>query len=146
MSVKTLSTWRPRVSLPLNDFFEPWSEWFGDGVLPRSITMPTVNVTEDKDKYQLALAAPGLTKKDFKVDVNGNILTISAQKEESKEEKDKTYSRREYNYSSFSRSFTLPEEVEADKIDAGYEEGILKIVLPKNANTGKKNQKAITVK
>lgn len=146
MSVKTLSTWRPRLSLPLTDFFEPWSEWFGDGALSRALTVPTVNVTEEKDKYNLSLAAPGLAKKDFKVDVNGNILTISAQKEESKEEKDKTYSRREYNYSSFSRSFTLPDEVEADKIDASYEEGILKLMLPKNVNAGKKNQKAITIK
>jgi HSP20 family protein len=146
MSVTTLSTRWPRLGLGLNDFFEPWSEWFQDGALSRSLTVPTVNITEDKTSYNLSLAAPGLTKKDFKIDVEGNLLTISAQKEENKEEKDKSYTRREYNFSSFSRSFTLPEGVEQDKIDASYTDGVLKLAIPKNEKAHQKNHKEIAIK
>ena len=108
---------------------------------------PAVNITEGKSGYNLELAAPGLQKKDFKIDVNGNLLTISAEKEEKKEEKkDEKYTRKEYNYSSFSRSFTLPEEVQQDKIEASYDGGILKLALPKNEKATEKNHKAITIK
>ena len=74
------------------------------------------------------------------------MLTVSAQREESKEEKDKQYTRQEYSYSSFSRSFTLPEEVEQGKVEATYDGGILKIALPKNAKVTKQNHKAISIK
>jgi len=150
MSIKTLATRKPSLGLGLtstfNDFFEPWSEWFQDGAFSRSLTLPNVNISEDKSSYNLELAAPGLQKKDFKIDVEGNLLTISAQKEESKEEKEEKYTRKEYNYSSFSRSFTLPEEVQQDKIEASYDNGILKLALPKNEKASQKNQKTISVK
>jgi HSP20 family protein len=71
----------------------------------------------------VSLAAPGMKKEDFKIDVDGNMLTISSEKEETKEEKEKKFTRKEYNYSSFSRSFTLPDEVNKEKIDAKYEDG-----------------------
>ena len=73
-----------------------------------------------------------MDKKDFHIDLEGNIMTISSEKEESKEVKEENYSRQEYNYSSFCRSFTLPSVVSKEKIDARYENGILKIKLPKN--------------
>lgn len=131
----------------LNDFMEePWKEWFNDGLATRSLTLPRVNISESSDSYTLSLAAPGLQKKDFKIDVQGNLLTISAEKEESKEEKEEKYSRKEYNFSSFSRSFTMPDEVQMDKIEAGYENGVLKIILPKNEKIIKKAQKTIAVK
>ena len=79
----------------------------------------------------VSLAAPGLKKSDFKIEVEGNMLTISSEKEESKEEKETRYTRKEYSYTSFSRSFTLPEEVNKEKIDAVYEDGVLKLTLPK---------------
>jgi len=146
MSVTSLSTWKPRLGLTFNDFFEPWNEWFQDGFAGRQLTSPKVNITDDKNSYNLELAAPGLQKKDFKIDVNGNVLTISAQKEERKEEKEDKYTRQEYNYSSFSRSFTLPEEVQQDKIDAIYENGVLKLALPKNEKATQNSHKAIPVK
>ena len=146
MSITTLSTRLPRLGLTLNDFFEPSNEWFQDGILGRSLTLPNVNISEDKNSYKGELAAPGLQKKDFKIDVDGNMLTISAENEENKEEKDETYTRKEYNYSSFSRSFTLPEEVQQDKIEATYDGGILKLALPKNEKAAQKNHKAVTVK
>jgi HSP20 family protein len=93
--------------------------------------MPAVNVTDNKDNYLVSLAAPGLKKSDFKIDVDGNMLTISSEKEENKEEKEAKFTRKEYSYSSFSRSFTLPDEVNREKIDAVYEDGVLKLTLPK---------------
>lgn len=148
MSITTLSTKLPRLGLSstFNDLFEPWGEWFQDGNSGVSLTLPNVNISEDKKSYNLELAAPGLDKKDFKVDVNGNLLTISAQKEEKNEEKEGKYTRKEYNYSSFSRSFTLPEEVQQDKIDATYNNGVLKLTLPKNEKATLKNHKAIAIK
>lgn len=144
MSVKTLSTKWPGLGLSVKDFFEPWNDWFLDGGF-KTLTIPHVNVSEVEDSYTLSLAVPGMTKKDFIIDVEGNMLTISAEKEENKEEKEKSYARREYNYSSFSRSFTLPEEVVQNKIEASYQDGILKIILPKNEKEAKKIHKAIAV-
>jgi len=148
MSIKTLAARRPGFGLAtsFNDFFEPWNEWFHDAALTRQLTLPKVNISEDKTSYKLDVAAPGLHKKDFKIDVNGNTLTISAHKEENKEEKEGSFSRQEYNYSSFSRSFTLPEEVQHDKIEATYDGGILKLSLPKNEKTAQTNYKEISIK
>ena len=120
----------------LDDFFKPWSEWFNGG-LGRELTVPAVNITENKDDYRISVAAPGLKKNDFNIDVDGNMLTISSEKEESKQEKDEKYTRKEYSYSSFSRSFSLPEEVNQEKIEATYEDGVLKVMLPKKEEAKK---------
>ncbi len=144
MSLKTLARPSSFTSV-LSDFFEPWNEWFLDGSAGKALTLPRVNITEDKTSYNLSVAAPGLHKKDFKIDVDGNLLTVSAHKEEEKEEKDDSFTRREYNYSSFSRSFTMPEEVDLDKINATYDGGVLKLALPKNEKALKSSQKAIPV-
>jgi HSP20 family protein len=130
-----------------DDFFKPWKEWdrdiYGDTAF-NVLTVPFVNVIEEKNSYKLSLAAPGLKKEDFKIDVEGNILTISAEVEDEKKEKDNTYSRREYNYSNFSRSFNMPESINKDKIEAHYDEGILKLKLPKN-ESAKENGKTIQI-
>ena len=128
------------------DFFKPWNEWFDGKSWGKVMNVPAVNITEHKDEYLVSLAAPGLKKEDFKIDVDGNMLTISSEKEESKEEKDKKFTRKEYNYSSFSRSFTLPEEVKQDKIDAKYDNGVLKITLPRDKATKTSSAKHIPVK
>lgn len=117
-----------------DDFFKPWNDWLGVG---RSITTPAVNIVENKNHFAVTIAAPGLKKSDFNIDIEGNMLTISCEKEESKEEKDERYTRKEYNYSSFSRSFTLPQEVIKEKIEAAYENGELRITLPKNEQAKK---------
>lgn len=116
-----------------DDFFKPWNEWFDNGgsLMGRIMTVPAVNIVEDKNDYKVSLAVPGMKKDDFNIDVEGNMLTISSEKEESKEEKDEKYNRKEYSYLSFSRSFTLPEEVNKEKIEAKYEDGLLKLMLPK---------------
>lgn len=116
-----------------DDFFKPWNEWFDNGstVFNRMLTVPAVNVTETKENFMVTLAVPGMKKEDFDIRMDGNMLTISCEKEETKEEKEMEFNRKEYNYSSFSRSFTLPEEVMKEKIDAVYENGELKMMLPK---------------
>ena len=115
------------------NLFKPWNEWLDNGSIWAGVMkMPAVNVTDNKENYTVSLAAPGLKKEDFKIDVEGNMLTISSEKEESKDEKEELYTRKEYSYTSFSRSFTLPEEVIKEKIDAVYQDGVLKLTLPKN--------------
>jgi len=115
------------------DFFKPWNEWYDNGgYFGKIMKVPAVNVTENKDNYMVSVAAPGMKKNDFNIDVEGNMLTISSEKEEKREEKDAKFTRKEYSYSSFSRSFTLPDEVLKNKIEATYEDGVLKLILPKN--------------
>ncbi|RIJ37536.1 Hsp20/alpha crystallin family protein [Pontibacter oryzae] len=93
--------------------------------------MPATNIREDDKGYSIELAAPGKQKDDFNIDVNEGMLTISSQKEENKTEENDNYTRREYNYSSFSRSFRLPKGVKEDDIKANYKDGILHIHVPK---------------
>jgi HSP20 family protein len=122
-----------------DDFFKPWNDMFENGgsLWGRLSTVPAVNITENKDDYKVSLAAPGMKKDDFNIDVEGNMLTISSEKDESKEEKEKKFTRKEYSYTSFSRSFTLPEGINQEKIEARYEEGVLNLVLPKKEEARK---------
>ena len=104
----------------------------GKGNLNRRGTLPAVNTFENKDSYELEVAAPGMKKDDFKIELDNNTLTISSEKDESHEEKENEYSRREFSYQSFTRSFQLPEnKVENSKIAARYTDGILYVSIPK---------------
>ena len=131
-----------------NDFFSPWNEGFDDTrLLSRMTKMPAVNIIEKGNHYNISLAVPGLKKDDFKIGVSCNMLTISSEKEEKKEEKEEKFTRKEYSYTSFSRSFTLPEDVKQDAIDARYEDGVLNISLPRREDAKKVTaSKRITVK
>ncbi len=93
--------------------------------------LPAVNVKEVENAFHIEVAAPGLKKEDFKLSLHENRLTISTQREENKEEKTEKFSRQEFNYSSFQRTFTLPKNVDGEKIDASYTNGILHVGLPK---------------
>jgi HSP20 family protein len=128
----------------LSNFFNaPLDEYFNLG---KVMNVPAVNVTETDTAYQLSIAAPGLEKTDFKVECANGMLTIMAEKEkEEKEEKNGRYNRREYNYSSWSRSFTLPEDYDEGKIDATYKNGELKVSIPRTAAKQAENVKQITV-
>ena len=145
MGTQALAKVAGRMPSVFDDFFKPWNEWFDSGLTGRTMNVPAVNITEHQAEYVVSLAAPGLKKNDFKIDVDGNMLTISSEKEETKEEKDKRFTRKEYNYSSFSRSFTLPEDVNAEKIAAKYEDGVLKLSLPRKEETKKSLAKHIAV-
>ena len=146
MATQSLTKAGERMPSVFDDIFKPWNEWFEGGLWGRTMQVPAVNITEQKDNYLVSLAAPGLKKDDFKIDVDGNMLTISSEKEETKEEKDKKFTRKEYNYSSFSRSFSLPEEINKEKIEAYYEDGVLKITLPRREEARKTTAKHISVK
>ena len=138
MSTRALTKAGETFPTLFDDFFRPWNEWFDNGsVMNRSLNIPAVNITENKDHFNVSLAVPGMKKDDFNIDIEGNMLTISCEKEEKKEEKDKKYTRKEFNYSSFSRSFTLPEDVNKEKIEAHYEDGVLKMNLPKKEEAKK---------
>ncbi|VAW28728.1 hypothetical protein MNBD_BACTEROID07-1123 [hydrothermal vent metagenome] len=99
--------------------------------------IPAVNIKEEKDKFVLELAAPGMKKDDFKINLDNYQLTISAETKNEKKEKEDSYTRREFVYNSFSRSFTLPKTIDIDKIKADYRNGILDIVLPKKEEEAK---------
>ncbi|MFI5153978.1 MAG: Hsp20/alpha crystallin family protein [Chitinophagales bacterium] len=110
----------------------------------RELNVPAVNVNETDSEYALSIATPGLEKKDFKLLVEDGVMTISAEKEE-REEKIGKFNRREYNYSSWSRSFTLPEDADDSKIKAEYKNGELKIDLPRTEKKVKANAKTINI-
>ncbi len=110
------------------------------------ISTPAVNVKETNDDYQIEVAAPGLDKKDFKVDLDNNVLTISSEKEHKDEQKEEgKYMRREFSYSSFSRSFSLPDAVDAENIKAKHKDGILLVVIPKREEARRKSPKQIAI-
>ena len=114
-----------------DDFFgrNLWNDVFDK---PEWNSNPAVNVYEKKDDFEIEVAAPGLEKKDFHIDLKDNVLTVSSEKKETKEEKDgEQVVFSEFNYTSFSRSFRLPEGVDANKIKATHKNGVLKISLPK---------------
>lgn len=149
MTTRALAT-RAGETIPtlFDDFFRPWNEWFDNGgVVGKMMNVPAVNITENKDEFKVSLAVPGMKKEDFNIDVNGNMLTISCEKEEKKEEKDSWFNRKEFSYSSFSRTFTLPDDVNKDKIDGRYEDGVLRLTLPKKEEAKKLiASKHITIK
>jgi len=120
-----------------NDFFRPWSDFPGGSVWNKMQNLPAANVVELADRFKISLAAPGLTKDDFNIDVDSHTLTVSSEKEEKKESAEENFTRKEYNYSSFSRSFNLPEDVQAEKISARYINGVLELDLPKKETASK---------
>lgn len=137
MSTKALTRSSNTPSI-FDDFFKPWTQWFDDGgLMSRAANIPAVNIRENGNHYTVSLAAPGMKKEDFNIDLEGNMLTIASEKEESTEDKNDRYTRKEYSYSSFSRSFTLPEDVKAEAIDARYENGELKLTLPRKEDAKK---------
>jgi HSP20 family protein len=133
-----------------------WSNWieeFFNRELPSvfaqnfntGITLPRVNITETADDFLVEMAVPGLQKSDFQIDIEKQVLCISSSLEVSEEQEGENYSRREFGYGSFKRSFTLPETVDDSKIKANYKGGILSIHLPKKEEARKKPARTITV-
>ena len=110
-------------------------------------TLPSVNIRENNDNFVVEMAAPGMTKEDFKIELDGNLLTISSEKEDRNEMKDgERYTRQEFSYQSFQRSFQLPKDVvDADKIQARYESGVLNLVIPKKEHAKQKPPRMIEI-
>lgn len=134
-------------SLIENFFGRDMSDFF-NSTTPTISNMPAVNVVEHQDGFRIEVAAPGLKKDDFKLHLNHNNLTISAYQEtktEAPEKNNEKYTRREFSYSSFQRTFTLPGSVDADNIQAGYTDGILNIELPKREEAKVKPARQIEI-
>ena len=110
-----------------------------------NLSIPAVNISEDKDFFKIELAAPGVKKEDFKINVDEKLLSVSTEAKEEKSEETENYSRKEFNYSSFSRSFRLPKTVDIEKIEATHENGILYLSLPKKEEAKPKEPRQITV-
>jgi|SRR5690606_8330284 HSP20 family protein len=126
----------------LNDFFRP--DWFG-GVDRYNSNIPAVNIKENERDFELELAVPGMKKEDFNVEVDNNVLTISAETKSNEEVSEDNYTRREFAFSSFKRSFTLPETVNDGSIDASYKDGVLKLTLPKKEEALPKPKRLIDI-
>ena len=107
-------------------------DWSNKNYSTTNTTLPSVNIKETEGSFDVEMVAPGFEKGDFNIDLNNKVLTISSEKKEEKEEKDgEKYTRQEFSYQSFSRSFTLPETADDEKISAKYENGILSVSIPK---------------
>lgn len=108
--------------------------------------MPSVNIRETDKSFELEMAAPGYNKKDFNVSVENNLLTVTAERKQEEEHKEEQYTRREFGYESFSRSFNLPANTNEDDISARYEDGILKLSITKKGPDQTKLKKPISIK
>ncbi len=135
---------RNNVMLPnlMNEFFTP--DWFG-GMENFKSNVPAVNIIETEKEFGLELAIPGFTKEDFNVEVDKDVLTISSEVKKADEQTEANYTRREFTLSSFKRAFTLPETVNTDAINAAYENGILKLILPKKEEALPKPKRLIQI-
>ncbi|MFD0793766.1 Hsp20/alpha crystallin family protein [Mucilaginibacter litoreus] len=114
-------------------FGDVFDSFFNDSFLSDRLVsrVPAVNIAENDNEFHIELAVPGLRKEDFKINLDKNVLTISAEKKSENTQETKKYSKREYSYNSFVRSFTLPETADHGKIEADYTDGILKLTVAK---------------
>lgn len=130
----------------LSDFFDN-DNFFSNRLFTKEFEryLPAVNIRENNNEFNIEFAVPGFNKNDFKINVEENMLTISAEKDEEKNEEKDRFTRKEFSYNSFSRSFTLPLKVNTDKIDAKYNDGILKLNIPKKEETKTLPKKEIKV-
>jgi HSP20 family protein len=120
--------------------------WGNSNYSSTSTTVPLVNIRETKDSFEVEMAAPGMEKKDFRITLEGNSLTITSQKENEETKNDEGYSRREFSYQSFTRSFMLPKEVvKAEEIMARYDNGLLLLTIPKHEHAKEKGPRQIQV-
>lgn len=126
-------------------------EFFGRDFMPdlfefqTGVNLPSVNIIEGKDDYKIEVAAPGLEKKDFRIDLENNVLTITSEREDKNEEVNERYMRREFSYSSFKRSFALPPSVDSANISATHKDGIISIMIPKKEEAKVKPPKQIDI-
>lgn len=143
----TLVRFNPQLPTLFDRFFDTeLFDWANRHFSATNTTMPSVNILETDDHFEVEVAAPGLKKSDFKVQLDRDVLTISSEKRDEKEEKEgERFTRREFSYQSFSRSFTLPNSADSDKIKATYIDGILKVVIPKREEAKPKPAKQIEI-
>jgi len=129
-----------------------WDDFFNDRVFNSynnaqcNHTSPAVNVIENDNDFEIEVAVPGLSRKDFNIEVEEDVLTISSKEKEKKEENKQNFSRREFSFKSFKRSFQLPETVDQDQVHASNKDGVLTIILVKKEEVVQKAPRQIEVK
>jgi HSP20 family protein len=144
MSLLRFSNHQPSV---FDRFFEnDLFDWSNRNYSSTNTTLPSVNIKESTEDFEVEVAAPGLTKNDFKIQLNHDLLTISSEKEiENETDNGQSFTLREFSYQSFSRSFTLPNTVDNEKIVAKYDNGLLKINIPKKEEARPKPARQIAI-
>lgn len=130
------------------DLSRDWLDWNNSNFSAGGSSLPAVNIRETSDGFDVEMAAPGMSKKDFKIELDNNVLTISAERKTENEHKDgERYTKREFSFQSFQRSFSLPKEVvDDDKIQARYEDGVLKLSIPKKEEAKPRPPKQISIR
>ena len=129
-----------------------FSSWLGDffaddfNLVDKVATVPAVNIKERKKDFVIEMDVPGMDKNDFDIEIDNNVLTISAKKQEEKQEDGEKYTKREFYYNEFKRVFTLPETVDTEKIEANYKNGLLKVLIEKKPEAQTKPLKKIAIK
>ena len=121
-------------------------DWSNRNYSLTNTTLPSVNIKENTDEYKVEVAAPGFDKGDFKLHLDHDLLSISSEKKvENETNNDERFTKREFSYQSFSRSFTLPQTADGDKIQASYENGVLTVIIPKKEETKPKPTRLIEI-
>ena len=122
-------------------------DWSNRNFSLTNTTLPSVNIKENSDEFKVEVAAPGFEKGDFKLELDHDVLTISSEKQmENETKEDERYSKREFSYQSFTRSFTLPHSADSERIDASYDKGILYVSIPKKEESKPKPSRMIEIK
>ena len=134
----TLSNW-------LDDIFNRDLPSVFNSNFNTGITLPKVNIKETADAFMVEMAVPGLKKSDFHLDLDNQVLSISTETKDENEHQEENYTRREFGYSAFKRTFNLPESVNDEKINANYKDGILSILLPKKDEAKQKPARSIKI-
>lgn len=145
----SLSRFNNGESLPnFLDLTRNWMDWNNSNFSNSGSSIPAVNVRESQDSFEVEMAAPGMAKKDFRIELDNNLLTISSEKKNENEHKEgERYTKREFSYQSFQRSFTLPKDVvDVDKIQARYEDGMLRLSIPKKEEAKPRPPKQIAIR
>ncbi len=140
--------WFPHMNHLFDDYLskDVWN-WGLNNNSVTNTTIPAVNIKETNEHFEIEMAAPGMTKNDFKIELDGNTLTISSERENKNEQKEgERYTKREFSYQSFFRSFQLQKEViDTQNINAKYENGVLNLVIPKKEEAKQKSPRTIEI-
>jgi len=149
MEDKTMSLVRFQNQLPsmFDRFFEgDLFDWSNRNFSLTNTTLPSVNIKQNANEFTVEVAAPGFEKGDFKLEVDHDLLTVSSEKKVENETKDgEQFTKREFSYQSFSRSFTLPNTADGERIEANYDNGILRIIIPKKEEAKPKPSRVIEI-
>jgi len=135
----------PRNLFPsmMEEFFRP--DWFGGTEKFAGMSVPPVNIRETDTSFEVELSAPGKSKEDFNIDIDNDLLTISSEKTEEHTQEQGKFTRREFTHTAFRRAFSLPETAKDEDIKASYENGILKISIPKKEEALPKPKRSIDI-